>query len=257
MLEIAKCLEHSSPDVRDGAANAKEKLEAGAGGRADPSARPSAVATSIAAGFSAAAAPAEVLRYAGDVGAAWLESELGGAVNSTLFDSAPAKLAALLAEELAGYQAAAPGPTAAAATAAVGVFRTLLSASAQSILADDARSYALDVQNCILAFAGRVLLKGCDLRFERGHRYGIVGQNGNPNPNPNPKPIPNPIRNPIPNPIPNPNPNPIANPNQARARRRCSIAWPPRTSTTSTWALRCTTSGTRSPTRASSTCTST
>ena len=54
-------LEHSSPDVREGAASAKEKLEAGAGGRADPSARPSAVASAIAAGFDAGSAPAEVL----------------------------------------------------------------------------------------------------------------------------------------------------------------------------------------------------
>ena len=38
--------------------------------------------------------------------------------------------------------------------------------------------FAVDIQNAILAFAGRVLLKGCDLRFERGHRYGLVGQNG-------------------------------------------------------------------------------
>jgi hypothetical protein len=61
MAEIAKCLEHSSPDVREGAASAKEKLEAGAGGRADPSARPSAVAAAITAGFDAGSAPAEVL----------------------------------------------------------------------------------------------------------------------------------------------------------------------------------------------------
>ena len=51
-----------------------------------------------------------------------------------------------------------------AAAAAIADFRLRLSDSAQSILADDgesARSYALDVQNCILAFAGRVLLRGC------------------------------------------------------------------------------------------------
>ena len=72
-----------------------------------------------------------MLRYAGDVGAAWLESELGGAVTRALFESAPAKLGALLAAELAGYTAAAaPGP-AAAASAAVDLFRTLLSESAQ------------------------------------------------------------------------------------------------------------------------------
>ena len=73
-----------------------------------------------------------MLRYAGDVGAAWLESELGGAVTCALFESAPAKLGALLAAELAGYPAAAaPGRVAAAASAAVDLFRTLLSESAQ------------------------------------------------------------------------------------------------------------------------------
>jgi len=182
MTEIAKCLEHSSPDVREGAADAKARLEAGAGGRVDPSARPTAVAARIAAGLGGGAAPAELRTHAGDLGAAWMEIELGGAVNSTLFDSAPAKLAALLADELQGYEVPAAA-LAAAAAAAVGDFRQRLSESARSILADDVErgikdSYALDVQNCILAFAGRVLLKGCDLRFERGHRYGIVGQNG-------------------------------------------------------------------------------
>ena len=33
-------------------------------------------------------------------------------------------------------------------------------------------------QNIILAFAGRVLLRKADVRFERGHRYGLIGQNG-------------------------------------------------------------------------------
>ena len=30
----------------------------------------------------------------------------------------------------------------------------------------------------ILAFGGRVLLKSADLRLERGHCYGFIGQNG-------------------------------------------------------------------------------
>mmetsp|Transcript_11089 Transcript_11089/g.36411 ORF Transcript_11089/g.36411 Transcript_11089/m.36411 type:complete len:607 (-) Transcript_11089:388-2208(-) len=34
------------------------------------------------------------------------------------------------------------------------------------------------MQNIILAFAGRVLLRKADVRFERGHRYGLIGQNG-------------------------------------------------------------------------------
>ncbi len=177
MAEIGKCLEHSSPDVREGAADAKSKLEAGAGGRVDPSLRPTAVAAQIAGGFGATV-PEEVRRYVGDIGAAFLELELGGAVKLALFDSAPGKLAQLFGEELKGYQVSASA-VAEAAAAAVACFRERLSESAQTILADAGdRDYALDVQNCILAFAGRVLLKGCDLRFERGHRYGLIGQNG-------------------------------------------------------------------------------
>merc|ERR1711965_528506 len=54
-----------------------------------------------------------------------------------------------------------------------------MSAQQKKILdSADGKEYAVDVQKAILAFAGRVLLRGCDLRFERGHRYGLIGQNG-------------------------------------------------------------------------------
>ena len=40
------------------------------------------------------------------------------------------------------------------------------------------KDYLINCENIILAFAGRTLLSRCDLKIERGHRYGLVGQNG-------------------------------------------------------------------------------
>eukprot|EP00232_Nephroselmis_pyriformis_P026903 CAMPEP_0182867122 /NCGR_PEP_ID=MMETSP0034_2-20130328/8549_1 /TAXON_ID=156128 /ORGANISM="Nephroselmis pyriformis, Strain CCMP717" /LENGTH=650 /DNA_ID=CAMNT_0024999461 /DNA_START=8 /DNA_END=1960 /DNA_ORIENTATION=- len=40
------------------------------------------------------------------------------------------------------------------------------------------KDYLIDCENIILAFAGRTLLSRCALKIERGHRYGLVGQNG-------------------------------------------------------------------------------
>ena len=57
------------------------------------------------------------------------------------------------------------------AGAGVGAFVGLMSEGARAMLSSsDGVDYAVDVQNAILAFAGRVLLRGCDLRFERGRR---------------------------------------------------------------------------------------
>ena len=39
------------------------------------------------------------------------------------------------------------------------------------------KDFAVNIQNIILAFAGRVLLRKADIRFERGYRYGLIGQN--------------------------------------------------------------------------------
>ena len=55
----------------------------------------------------------------------------------------------------------------------------MLSDAAKAILAQSGdKDFAVDIQNIILAFAGRVLLRKADIRFERGHRYGLIGQNG-------------------------------------------------------------------------------
>ena len=40
------------------------------------------------------------------------------------------------------------------------------------------KDYIVELEGIILAFAGRVLLQRTDFVLERGHTYGIVGQNG-------------------------------------------------------------------------------
>ena len=77
------------------------------------------------------------------------------------------------------YATAEGGALAQVATAAVENFKSQLPEEARAILAKSGdKDFALDMQNIILAFAGRVLLRKADVRFERGHRYGLVGQNG-------------------------------------------------------------------------------
>ena len=179
---LTKCLEHSSPDVRAAAELAKQKLLDGAGALRDFDARPKAMAAHLRAQLAAAAPalPAEAAAFLGDTGAELLEQELGGAVKQSLFAAAPAALAEHLRALLAAY----PGAPAADAldalcAGAVEAFKGHLSESAQTMLHESSTvDYAVDVQNAILAFAGRVLLRGCDLRFVRGRRYGLIGQNG-------------------------------------------------------------------------------
>jgi len=77
------------------------------------------------------------------------------------------------------YATAEGGALAQVATAAVENFKSQLPEEARAILAKSGdKDFALDMQNIILAFAGRVLLRKADVRFERGHRYGLIGQNG-------------------------------------------------------------------------------
>jgi len=47
-----------------------------------------------------------------------------------------------------------------------------------ALLDDSTKDYIVDLQGIILAFAGRVLLQRTNFTLERGHTYGIVGQNG-------------------------------------------------------------------------------
>ena len=186
---LTKCLDHSSPDVRAAAEIAKQKLLDGTEGLdTDLEKRPKAIAAHLSqqlgvVGGAALAPklPAEVIAYLADLGAELLEQELGGAVKASLFLNAPKSLASLLAPSLAMYADAPPSEEALTkmCEGVVAAFKELLSDASKSILASaDGVDYAVDVQNAILAFAGRVLLKGCDLRFQRGHRYGLIGQNG-------------------------------------------------------------------------------
>ena len=126
------------------------------------------------------ALPAEVAMFLGETAAELLEQELGGAIKQCLFAAAPSTLKAYLTHQLKPYPNT---PTSEGlsplCTAAVKGFEGLLSERSKALLQQSTGvDYAVDVQNAILAFAGRVLLRGCDLRFERGHRYGLIGQNG-------------------------------------------------------------------------------
>ena len=101
-----------------------------------------------------------------------LEQQLGGAAKPAYMLAAPRRLAELLATCIAPYGGAPPSDALdALGRAAVDKFREHMSEQARAILESaDGKDYAVDVQNAILAFAGRVLLKGCDLRLERGQR---------------------------------------------------------------------------------------
>ena len=129
---------------------------------------------------AAASAPAEVRTFLAESGAALLEEKLGGVVRVAYFRDAHTQLEAWLSDNLegvcGGIDAAQLKATAASA---VDAFKSHLSSEAQQILSDsNDKDFALDMQNIILAFAGRVLLRKADIRFQRGHRYGLIGQNG-------------------------------------------------------------------------------
>jgi elongation factor 3 len=180
---LAKCTDHSSPDVRAAADTAKARMaEVTAVGEADVEGRKQAVSSTMRESLSTAAPelPAELVHYLGDAASELLEQNLGAEVQRARFDAAPAELASLLTPILAPYPSA-PSEAALASScgAAISTFSERLSDAAKAILnTDDGADYAVDVQNAILAFAGRVLLRGCDLRFQRGRRYGLIGQNG-------------------------------------------------------------------------------
>ena len=183
LLESNK--DHSSPDVRKSTATAIQKLIDGAGDMVDPAARPKALAEVVAAGVKAkfADAPAPVLTYLAGTAAAMLEEKLGGVVRVQYFEDALGECAEWIVQNLAGAVKATLAEVEEAAkgisAAAVAKFKDLLSETAKKILADSGdKDFAVDIQNIILAFAGRVLLRKADIRFERGHRYGLIGQNG-------------------------------------------------------------------------------
>mmetsp|Transcript_26287 Transcript_26287/g.78525 ORF Transcript_26287/g.78525 Transcript_26287/m.78525 type:complete len:452 (+) Transcript_26287:430-1785(+) len=182
-LEMA--LEHSSPAVRAEAATARDKLLEGVG-ELQASARKGRdvvselLRTRLADALGAATTPPEVAAHMGSLGTSLLERLFAGKLSTSLLAEAPQRLAAELVP-----LAVAVGATSLAeklppvCEAAVEAFVEQLPLRAQQVLtSSDGKDYLVDVQNCILAFAGRVLLKKADIRFQRGHRYGLIGQNG-------------------------------------------------------------------------------
>ena len=121
----------------------------------------------------------QVLEYLGATCAAMLEEKLGGVVRVQYFRDAVPMCAEWIRANISGYVAVDAAAVDAVAVAAVEKFKEMLSEVAKAILADSGdKNFSLDIQNIILAFAGRVLLRKADVRFERGHRYGLIGQNG-------------------------------------------------------------------------------
>lgn len=176
---LTKLLEHSSPVVREAASTAKTKLLDGAGEFKDPEQRPREISAIIAADKLMSSLPKEVAKFASETSAELLEQELGGQAKIAYLHATPYTLAKWLAPLLRPYAAPSTEALHSLGGEAVAAFRERMSDQQKAILdSADGKDYAVDIQNAILAFAGRVLLKGCDLRFERGHRYGLVGQNG-------------------------------------------------------------------------------
>ena len=164
-------LDHSSPAVREAADRARSSSRAPA--TSGHGQRPGRSPPSSARSRPRGGRPRR-WRRSGDIAAEFLEQALGGAVKG-LFHAAPP-----------GSPAAAPLPRRPRPSVrrrgplrgGGGAFRSGCRSAKAILNSADGKDYAVDIQNAILAFAGRVLLKGCDLRFERGHRYGLVGQNG-------------------------------------------------------------------------------
>ena len=179
---LEKNLDHSSPDIREASANAKAKLLEGAGDLVDPAKRATALKDALVGGLKGLglAIQPEVIAYIGDTGSAMLEEKLGGVVRVQYFKDSVPMLAEWITTNLTGYVGSVDGAAIEkVARATVDRFRDELSDAAKAILAESGdKDFAVDIQNIILAFAGRVLLRKADVRFERGHRYGLIGQNG-------------------------------------------------------------------------------
>ena len=174
--------DHSSPEVRAATETAVAKLLDGAGDVVDPNKRIDALAAVVKEGIAQAfpAVPAAVLTYLGGTSAAMLEEKLGGVVRVQNFIDAVTELAAWFVSNTEAFVSGDAAADAAAVSGkAVELFKELLSDSAKAILVQSGdKDFSVDIQNIILAFAGRVLLRKADIRFERGHRYGLIGQNG-------------------------------------------------------------------------------
>lgn len=173
--------EHSSPVIREVTAKATAALVEGAGDLVDSAKRHKTLADNVRSSLSAMHPdlPSKVLHYIGETSASLLQEKLGGVVRVQFFRNAVPQLAEWITSCLVGVVSVDAEGVTASAAAAVDKYREELPEESQQMLAKSGdKDFALDMQNIILAFAGRVLLRKADVRFERGHRYGLVGQNG-------------------------------------------------------------------------------
>jgi len=178
---LEKNLDHSSPVIRDIAAKAKERLLEGAGDLGEQAKHHQSLAMHVSEQLKGvnAALPAELLSYLGDTTAAMLEEKLGGVVRVQYFREAVPMVTEWISAEIRGVVEVDDAAIAAVADSAVEYYKQMLPEESKQMLAKSGdKDFALDMQNIILAFAGRVLLRKADVRFERGHRYGLIGQNG-------------------------------------------------------------------------------
>jgi len=178
---LEKNVDHSSPNIREATQTARERLLEGAGDLVDPAKRGTAVGACVRDSLAAAvpSLPEPVATYLSHTCAALLEERLGGVVRVQNFRHAVPATEQWVSSIVEPYATAEGGALAQVATAAVENFKSQLPEEARAILAKSGdKDFALDMQNIILAFAGRVLLRKADVRFERGHRYGLIGQNG-------------------------------------------------------------------------------
>ena len=167
--ELNKCEEHSHPDLRKCAVKAKESLLKGLDDQNSKGGKSSASYMYDALEASSVKIDPAVLTHVARVGG-WmltvaplrmppniLSQDICRELFCILEDSLDYALAEKVAEDaVLGYK---------------GLEASALNDSTP-------KEYIVELEGIILAFAGRVLLQRTDFVLERGHTYGIVGQNG-------------------------------------------------------------------------------
>ena len=168
--ELEKAEEHSHPDLREAATRAKESLMKGIDANSEERKCASEMVNQAiqAAGI---AVDSETQTYAAALGGWVMESAPMRIPPSILANDIKRELTPVLESALGDDLEAIEK----AANASVLTYKNL---DESALLDDSTKDYIVDLQGIILAFAGRVLLQRTNFTLERGHTYGIVGQNG-------------------------------------------------------------------------------
>ena len=183
--EVTKAIEHSHPDVRKAAERAKEKLLHGAKmeeGAAPPPVDDDALAAHMRAGL--ATLPEIVAHYVAEVTAELLEDKevttaavrcICASLNPAAHFPPAQELAGIVAPIVSSFVDAAAVDSLCESVVALHEER-VLAAMGKDIHAG--KTLIVNIANIILAFAGKVLLNKTPFYLEKGHCYGLVGQNG-------------------------------------------------------------------------------